>query len=129
MDTLGMIVLGHGSRRTEVGTAFEALVARVARNIPGYPVVPAFFSLGAPTLKDQVRLLVGDGRTRIVILQYFLYNGVHIEHDIPAMIAELRQEFPFVTFEVQSTLQDDPAMERLLVDRLVAALPGPSKGY
>lgn len=121
MDRRGMIVLGHGSRRSEVGAAFEALVARVAANIPEYPVVPAFFSLGTPTLGDQVRALAREGCTRIIILQYFLYNGVHIEQDIPAMLAELRQEFPQVTFEVQPTLQDDPALERLLVNRLLAA--------
>ncbi|NLY41063.1 MAG: hypothetical protein GX055_05515 [Desulfovibrionales bacterium] len=123
MTTLGMIVLGHGSRRSEVGTAFEALVARVGASIADYPVLPAFFSLGTPTLADQVRQLVDKGCTRIVILQYFLYNGIHIEKDIPAMIAALRQEFPAVCFELQPTLQDDPALERLLVDRLVSACP------
>ena len=123
MDTTGMIVLGHGSRRREVGEAFTAMVERVARRMPGMTVLPAFFSLGEPTLAEQVRRLAADGCSRIVIMQYFLYNGVHIEQDIPEMIAELRREMPGLQFVVQPTLQDDPAMETLIADRLLAAAP------
>jgi sirohydrochlorin cobaltochelatase len=67
-----------------------------------------------------VGVLAGQGCTRIVIMQYFLYNGVHIEQDIPAMVGELRREYPGLEFVVQPTLQDDPAMEALVVDRLQA---------
>ena len=123
MDMTGMIVLGHGSRRREVGEAFTAMVERVARRMPGMTVLPAFFSLGEPTLADQVRRLAAGGCSRIVIMQYFLYNGVHIEQDIPEMIAELRREMPGLQFVVQPTLQDDPAMEMLIADRLLAAAP------
>jgi len=120
MAKMGMIVLGHGSRRREVGEVFTAMVGRVAEKVSGASVLPAFFSLGEPTLEDQVRVLAGQGCTRVVVMQYFLYNGVHIEHDIPEMITALNREFPGVEFVVQPTLQDDPAMERLVVDRLLA---------
>jgi sirohydrochlorin cobaltochelatase len=114
-----MIVLGHGSRRKEVASSFTAMVERVARQIEHGPVLPAFFSLGEPTLADQVRVLASQGCTRIVVMQYFLYNGVHIEQDIPEMITGLRHEFPQVRFTLQPTLENDPALERLIVDRLL----------
>ncbi len=116
----GMIVLGHGSRRAEVALRFTAMVARVAERVATAAVLPAFFSLGEPTLADQVRVLAADDCRRIVVMQYFLYNGVHIEQDIPDMIAELQREFPEVEFVLQPTLQDDPALEQLIVDRLSA---------
>lgn len=115
-----MIVLGHGSRRKEVSLQFTAMVERVASRMRGARVLPAFFSLGEPTLADQVRELVSQGCRRIVVMQYFLYNGVHIEQDIPQMIAALREEFSGVEFAVQPTLQDDPALEGLIVARLLA---------
>jgi sirohydrochlorin cobaltochelatase len=114
-----MIVLGHGSRRTEVAQRFTAMVGRVAALVRDAEVLPAFFSLGEPTLADQVRTLAVQGCERIVVMQYFLYNGVHIEQDIPEMIAALEEEFPKVEFVLQPTLQDDPALERLIVDRLL----------
>lgn len=115
-----MIVLGHGSRRVEVALRFTAMVERVARQVGRAPVLPAFFSLGEPTLADQVRVLASQGCTRIVVMQYFLYNGVHIEKDIPEMIEGLRREFPQLEFALQPTLEDDPALERLIVERLLA---------
>jgi sirohydrochlorin cobaltochelatase len=115
-----MIVLGHGSRRREVAQRFTAMVGRVADQVPDAQVLPAFFSLGEPTLADQVRTLAEQGCRRIVVMQYFLYNGVHIEQDIPEMIAGLQEEFPQVEFVLQPTLQDDPALERLIVHRLLA---------
>ena len=120
MDKTGMIVLGHGSRRREVALRFTAMVERVARQVACVLVLPAFFSLGEPTLADQVRVLASQGCTRIVVMQYFLYNGVHIEQDIPEMIQELRGEFPHIEFTLQPTLEDDPALERLIVERLLA---------
>ncbi|NCD24488.1 MAG: hypothetical protein EOL86_02670 [Deltaproteobacteria bacterium] len=117
----GMIVLGHGSRRREVGRSFEAMVGRVAAMVPGATVLPAFFSLGEPTLAHQVGVLVGQDCARIVVMQYFLYNGVHIEQDIPSMIAELRGAYPGVEFVVLPTLENDPAMERLVAERLLGA--------
>lgn len=118
MEKTGMIVLGHGSRRREVGETFEAMVGRVARRIPDTEVLPAFFSLGVPTLADQVRALAARDCTTIIIMQYFLYDGVHIAHDIPQMLSELKAELPHLVFVLQPTLQDDPAMEDLLVARL-----------
>jgi len=123
MEGTGMIVLGHGSRRREVGAAFVAMVGRVAERMPFVRVLPAFFSLGEPTLADQVGVLADAGCSHIVIMQYFLYNGVHIEQDIPAMVEELQRKYPGVEFELQPTLQDDLAMERLIEARLRGSLP------
>jgi sirohydrochlorin cobaltochelatase len=120
VEKTGMIVLGHGSRRVEVALRFAAMVERVASQISNSQVLPAFFSLGEPTLAEQVRVLAGRGCTRIVVMQYFLHNGVHIEQDIPEMIKGLRGEFPWIEFAIQPTLQDDPALERLVVDRLLS---------
>lgn len=120
MKKTGMIVLGHGSRRAEVALRFTAMVARVARQVGSAMVLPAFFSLGEPTLADQVRVLASQGCERIVVMQYFLYNGVHIEKDIPEMIEGLRRDFPQLEFTLQPTLEDDPALERLIVERLLA---------
>lgn len=117
----GMIVLGHGSRRSKVTSAFKAMVSRVAAMIPNTLVLPAFFSLSAPTLKEQVQVLATAGCARIVIMQYFLCNGVHIDQDIPAEITLLRQEYPQVRFVVLPTLEGDPALEQLLVNRLLKA--------
>lgn len=85
-------------------------------------VVPAFFSLGQPDLPTQAQILENHGCGRIVIMPYFLYNGVHIEKDIPALLAELKMRYPHLDFVLQPTLENDPAMERLVLERLQDAI-------
>lgn len=122
MKKTGMIVLGHGSRRREAARQFEEMVRRVAGSLPQVVVVPAFFSLGQPDLPTQVQILESHGCGRIVIMPYFLYNGVHIEKDIPALLAELERRYPHLDFVLQPTLENDPAMERLVLERLQDAI-------
>jgi sirohydrochlorin cobaltochelatase len=120
MKKTGMIVLGHGSRRREVACRFEEMIRRVAAHLPQAVVLPAFFSLGQPDLPTQIRELDQQGCVRVVIMPYFLYNGVHMEKDIPALLTELRQTYPHMDFVLQPTLENDPAMERLILARLQA---------
>lgn len=117
----GMIVLGHGSRRQEVESAFKSMVQRVGDMLAHGPVLPAFFSLGEPTLSEQIKVLADLGYTRIVIMQYFLCNGIHIEQDIPAEIAIWRQAYPDIEFFVLPTLEGDPVLEKLVADRFRTA--------
>jgi precorrin-8X/cobalt-precorrin-8 methylmutase len=87
-------------------------------------ILPAFFSIASPTIADQVAVLASRGMRRIVLQPYFLYNGQHITADIPVLLAECRQRFPDVDCQLLPTLENDPALEDLVVERL-AALPVP----
>ena len=69
--------------------------------------------------------LAARGVRRIAIVPYFLYAGQHVTHDIPALLAECRQRFPQIAIEVLPTLENDPAIEDLVVERLAASLAPP----
>jgi sirohydrochlorin cobaltochelatase len=112
------ILLAHGSREPQARASFEALVERVAQALPDLVVRPAYFSLGEPDLVTQVEALVQAGATVVRILPFFLLDGVHTRRDIPALVASLRQRWPHLAIELDPCLQDDPALERLLVGRL-----------
>ena len=62
------------------------------------------------------------GVRRIVLMPYFLYSGQHVTHDIPALLDECRRQFPGVALEVLPTLENDPAIEDLVLERLTAAM-------
>ena len=120
MMKTGMIVLGHGCRRPQVARDFEGMVERIAALVSGALVLPAFFSLGEPTLPQQCKVLVDQGCTRIVVMPFFLFNGVHVEQDIPALVNDLQNQYMGVSFVVLSTLAGDPALEQLVAQRLLA---------
>ncbi|HKI16876.1 MAG TPA: precorrin-8X methylmutase [Isosphaeraceae bacterium] len=128
-DSIGILIISHGSPRAEANQGFESMVARVASRLQGNRILPAFFSITRPDIPDQVAALVSQGINRILLLPHFLYSGQHVTVDIPALLDECRRRFPHIVLELLPTLENDPALEDLLVERLTpmagsgAALP------
>jgi precorrin-8X/cobalt-precorrin-8 methylmutase len=116
----GILIVSHGSPRAETNRRFEALVARIAARLGSADVLGTFFSIARPNIPDQVAALAGRGVRRIVLMPYFLGEGQHVSKDIPALLDVCRRSFPDVTLEVLPTLEDEPALEDLVVDRLLS---------
>jgi sirohydrochlorin ferrochelatase len=129
-NATGILIISHGSPRAEANQGFQAMVARVAARLPGYEVEPAFFSITRPDIPDQVSVLASRGVQRILLMPYFLYSGQHVMVDIPVLLEQCRQRFPQLVLDLLPTLENDPVLETLLVDRLSqctthrACLPG-----
>jgi precorrin-8X/cobalt-precorrin-8 methylmutase len=119
-----ILVVSHGCRRPEVNQRFIALVERIASRLGDVEVLPALFSHGPPSIFDQVAVLAARGQRRIVLMPYFLYSGRHITVDIPPLLDECRQKFPQVELEMLPTLENEPAVEDVVVERLTP-LAGP----
>lgn len=114
----GILIISHGSPREETNRRFTGLVERVAARLGRPNVLPTFFSIARPNIPDQVAALTARGVRRIVLMPYFLGTGQHVTHDIPELLEQCRRDFPDVRFKMLSTLEDDAALENLLVDRL-----------
>ncbi|MFP4177105.1 MAG: precorrin-8X methylmutase [Candidatus Brocadiia bacterium] len=114
----GAIIVSHGSSRDEANREFEEKIKRVITRLSGMKVKPAFFSMASPTLSDRIDELAEQGIERVLILPYFLHNGQHIINDLPEQIDVCRREHPEIQIEQRSTLQEDPALEDILVHRL-----------
>jgi precorrin-8X/cobalt-precorrin-8 methylmutase len=131
-DSIGILIISHGSPRDEANQGFSDLVKRIAARLGAADMLPAFFSIARPNISDQVAVLAGRGLRHIVLMPYFLYSGQHVTVDIPAQLAQCRQQFPNVSLELLPTLENDPAVEDLVVDRLTSLLadakPLPSDG-
>jgi precorrin-8X/cobalt-precorrin-8 methylmutase len=127
-----ILVVSHGSRRQEASQGFVDMVGRLALRL-GHPgVLPAFFSILAPSIEDRVAELAAQGVRRIVLLPYFLYTGRHVHRDIPAQLDECRRRWPGVALEILPALENDPALEDVVVERLLPLLvsdaPPPDNG-
>ena len=126
---IGILIISHGSPRAEANQGFEAMVARVASRLQGTQILPAFFSIAQPDIPEQVAALVSRGMNRILLMPHFLYSGQHVTVDIPVLLDECRRRFPQIVLQLLPTLENDPVLEDLLVERLTpfvgsgAALP------
>lgn len=123
--SLGVVVLGHGSRSSGAAKALERLTGQLEKKL-GCTVMPASLQFNRPTLADSCRELAAQGVTIIVIAPYFLFNGNHLQKDIPNEIEAIRSELPHVELILAEHLGEDQSLVELLERRVVAAADGSS---
>jgi sirohydrochlorin ferrochelatase len=80
-------------------------------------VETAFLELGQPDLAGAVARLAGKGVEHIVVIPYFLTLGIHLERDLPALVAQLEDAHPGIEIKVTKPLEGHPALLRVLLDR------------
>jgi len=118
-ETTGLLIVCHGSPMPAANEGFIAMVERIAARLGMSHVLPAFFALVRPNLQDQVAELASRGVHRIVVMPYFLFEGQHVGVDIPNILTQCHEWFPQVTLEMLPTLENDPAVEAVVVERLM----------
>ncbi len=122
-ETTGLIIVCHGSPLRAANDGFIAMVGRIAARLGMSNVLPAFFALLRPNIQDQVAELASRGVDRIVVMPYFLFQGQHVGIDIPNILAQCHEWFPGVALELMPTLENDPALEAVVVQRLMPLAP------
>ena len=118
----GLIVFAHGSRIESANDGVRALAAALARAGRFSNVEPAFLELGQPDLAGAVATLAARGVERIVVIPYFLTLGVHLERDLPQLVAALAAAHPGIAIRVTPPLEGHPALVGILLDRCSEAL-------
>lgn len=115
-----LLVVAHGSRRTESNDEVRTLTDRVRAAAEGRfaAIECAFLELAPPSIPDGLEQLIGRGATHITVLPYFLAAGRHVAEDIPADVAQTRAAHPDVTIEIAPYLGTSDAMPGLLLDTI-----------
>jgi sirohydrochlorin ferrochelatase len=90
---------------------------RVARQGGFELVEAAFLEQGSPDLREAVRRLAARGASRILVVPYFLTLGLHLQRDLPRIVADISRIQPNVEIRVTPPLDGHPAMELALIDR------------
>ncbi|HLI83173.1 MAG TPA: CbiX/SirB N-terminal domain-containing protein [Bryobacteraceae bacterium] len=121
----GFIIFAHGSRIESANEGVRAIAAGFAGagNFPH--VEAAFLELGQPDLGSAVGRLANRGVRQIVVIPYFLTLGLHLERDLPALVARLMAEHPGLEIRVTKPLEGHPALLDILLDRAGEASEDP----
>lgn len=106
----GKILIAHGSRRPDSHQLVEAIAARLG-------AVPAYWSV-APSLEDQVTVLVKHGHQQIAILPYFLFEG-GITDAIRQTVEQLNQRFPYARLHLSQPLGATPELADCVLDLIL----------
>lgn len=114
-----VLVLGHGSRNEAATSQFLAVTEMLGERL-GSPVLAAFMELASPSLPDAVATAAQSGATEVVVLPLFLFVGMHVARDVPALLADIAEAYPEIRFRLCEPIGADPLLADILLARLEA---------
>lgn len=114
-----VVVLGHGSRAPQAAPLLKWLAGKLEARV-GLPVLAASLQFNDPGLDDCCRRLVTAGARRIIIAPYFLFEGNHMQRDIPGELDTLRAELPGIEFVLADPLGADERLVEVVASRITA---------
>lgn len=121
-ERTGVIFFAHGS---SIESANEAVrqVARAAAQLGGFDLwQAAFLEGGAPDLAAAVATLRQAGAARIVVVPYFLTLGLHLQRDLPRIVADLSGIYKDIEIVCGDPLDGHPGLPQILAQRAREAL-------
>lgn len=119
---IGVVVVDHGSRRSESNELLLA-VAAMFRETSGIEIVePAHMELAEPTIAQAFANCVDRGARTVVVFPYFLSPGRHWSEDIPQLAREAAAQHPDVYHLVTPPLGLHPLIGNVMSERIVACL-------
>jgi sirohydrochlorin ferrochelatase len=117
-ERIGLVVVDHGSRRSESNDMLLKMVEMVREAVP-YPIVePAHMELAEPSIATAFDRCIEQGASLVVISPYFLLPGRHWHQDIPELATEAAQKHVGVSFLVTAPLGLHPLMAEVVGSRV-----------
>jgi sirohydrochlorin ferrochelatase len=118
IESMGIVIVDHGSRRADANARHEAFVAEW-RARSGYSIVEAaHMELVEPSIGTAFDACAAAGATTVVITPYFLWPGNHWDRDIPALAAQASARHPGVRYLVTAPLGPHPLLMDIVDDRV-----------
>lgn len=118
----GILVLAHGSRKNNTIDTMNEILTMIKEKNKDVYIENAYMELATPLLPDSLEKMVNNGIDDIVIIPYFLFEGLHIQSDIPEEIEQFCAQYPNVKVKLGNTLGADPRLADILCERIASEL-------
>jgi sirohydrochlorin ferrochelatase len=117
-ESLGIVIVDHGSRRVESNQRHETFVREWRERGTHRIVEPAHMELAEPSIGTAFDACVAAGAATVVIAPYFLWPGSHWDRDIPALAAAASERHPGVRYLVAAPLGPHPLLGEIVEERI-----------
>lgn len=113
-----IIILGHGSRVPEASQAMDK-VANTLKEKYGYSIVETCnMSLLGPKFEETLAKCAEQGAKNIILIPYFLHEGIHMKIDVPKIMQRYIQKYPDVKLIFGKSLGFDPFLADIVQKRI-----------
>lgn len=92
-NDLGILVVGHGTRKPSGQKQLMQLVEQMRQIEPSWPIEPSFLELASPTIQQGIERLSGSGMRRIIVVPILLFTAAHAKSDIPDAVEACAKNF------------------------------------
>jgi sirohydrochlorin ferrochelatase len=118
-----LLIVAHGSRRTESNEEIRALAVSVAQQTGAtYDFVgSAFLELAEPSIPDGIQQCIDQGATVVTVMPFFLSAGRHVVTDVPELVREKQREHPHVKIRIAPYLGVSRLMPGLIAQSAAVA--------
>ncbi len=114
--SVGVVIVGHGSRDAIANGQFEDLVARFRALNPSLDVSCGYIEIASPSLEEALAASAARN-THVVAAPLFLFGAGHLKNDIPLALAAARAKHPGVTFAAARELGVHVSLVELAYER------------
>ena len=118
---IGVLLVGHGSRRGGANRRFEALVSAFGDRQPDVTTAYGYVELAKPGLDDALDRLARTVH-EVVAVPAFLFLAGHVKNDLPLALDRARTRHPDVRFALAPPLGVDVGLCELAWTRAEEAL-------
>ena len=116
--SLGIVLFAHGSAVEEANQSVHNLARQVQEQGPYGYVRGAFLDVAQPDMDAAIAQAVEAGVRRVIVIPYFLTEGIHLQRDLPNLIAPLKKKYTDLEIEVGRSLDDHPQMAAIILGRV-----------
>lgn len=118
-EKTGIIIVDHGSRRTESNEMLEDVAEQFAQRFASeFDIIePAHMELAMPDIAAAYARCVERGATHVTLLPFFLAKGKHWTKDIPSLTSQAARDFPGTRYTIAEPLGIDDLILDLLRKR------------
>jgi len=120
-NQVGILVVGHGSRRQEANEDLREATRQIARRGPFACVEPAFLEIVSPTIAEGFATLVRRGARHVIVHPYFLSPGRHTRGDIPFKVQAAASQHSGVTYQITEPLSAHDLVIAASIERILEA--------
>ncbi len=112
-----VIFFAHGSSVESANQAVRE-VSRAAAAKAGFDLwTAAFLEGGQPNLGAAVEQLAAAGARRVIVVPYFLTLGLHLQRDLPGLVAEAAAAHENIEIICGDPLDGHPGLVEILAER------------
>lgn len=110
----GLLLFAHGARDPRWALPFEDVAQRIRAADASVPVALSYLEFMSPGLVEAGAQLAAQGCDRIEVVPLFLGAGGHVRKDLPALLEQLRQSHPQVSWLLRPAVgEDDVVIEAM----------------